>query len=52
MIHLCIDSRHVLYITETLMPEKENNAEWRESFILKQTYFSVNNYMQWRHAVA
>jgi hypothetical protein len=25
------------------MPQKENNANWRESFILKQTYFSANN---------
>jgi hypothetical protein len=24
------------------MPQKENNAQWRESFILKQTHFSVN----------
>jgi hypothetical protein len=26
--------------------QKENNVEWGESFILKQTYFSVNNNMQ------
>jgi hypothetical protein len=25
------------------MPQKENNVERRESFVLKQTYFSVNN---------
>jgi hypothetical protein len=28
------------------MPQKENNAEWRESFILRQTHFNVNNDMQ------
>jgi hypothetical protein len=25
------------------MLQKENNAKWRESFILKQTYFIENN---------
>jgi hypothetical protein len=28
---------------QTWMPQKENNVERKESFILKQTYFSVNN---------
>jgi hypothetical protein len=46
MIRLRTDSKHVLYVTETWMPEKENNAEWRESFILRQIHFSVNNDMQ------
>jgi hypothetical protein len=31
---------------QTWTLQKENNAEWRESFILKQTHFSVNNDMQ------
>jgi hypothetical protein len=43
------------YIRETLTPQKENNAEWRDSFILKQTYFNVNNDVQqhisWSSAV-
>jgi hypothetical protein len=25
------------------LSEEENNAEWTESFVLKQTHFSVNN---------
>jgi hypothetical protein len=32
--------------TQTWTPQKKNNAERRESFILRQTYFSVNNDMQ------
>jgi hypothetical protein len=28
---------------QTWTPQKENNAEWSGSFILKQTHFSVNN---------
>lgn len=31
---------------QTWEPQKENNVEWGESFILKQTRFSVNNDMQ------
>jgi hypothetical protein len=31
---------------QTWTPQKENNAERRESLILKQTHFSVNNDMQ------
>jgi hypothetical protein len=31
---------------QTWTPQKENNAEWRESFFLKQRHFSVNNDMQ------
>jgi hypothetical protein len=31
---------------QTWTPQKENNAEPRESFVLKQTHFSVNNDMQ------
>jgi hypothetical protein len=31
---------------QTWTPQKETNVEWRESFILQQTYFSVNNNMQ------
>jgi hypothetical protein len=37
------DNKYVLYITGTLTPKTENNAERRESLILKQTHFSVNN---------
>jgi hypothetical protein len=32
--------------TQTWTPQKENNAEWGESFILKQTHFTVNIDMQ------
>jgi hypothetical protein len=31
---------------QTWTPQKENKMEGRESFILKQTHFSVNNDMQ------
>jgi hypothetical protein len=31
---------------QTWALQKENNMEWRESFILRQTQFSVNNSMQ------
>jgi hypothetical protein len=31
---------------QTWTPQKENNAEQRGSFVLKQTYFDVNNDMQ------
>jgi hypothetical protein len=49
MIHLFIDSKHISYITETWTPKNENNAGRKESFILKETHFSVNNDMQ-QHA--
>jgi hypothetical protein len=28
---------------KTWTPQKEENAEWRESFVHRQTHFSVNN---------
>jgi hypothetical protein len=31
---------------QTWTLQKENNAHWRECFILKQTHFSVSNDMQ------
>jgi hypothetical protein len=46
MIHPCIDNKYILYIAKTWMPQEENNVELRESFILRQTYFSVNDDMQ------
>jgi hypothetical protein len=44
-MHLHIHNKYILYITQTWMPQKENE-EWSESFILKQTHFSMNNDMQ------
>jgi hypothetical protein len=43
MIYLSSDNKHILYITETWTLQKENNAKRRESFVLKQIYFNVNN---------
>jgi hypothetical protein len=34
---------------QTWTPKKVKNAERRESFILKQTHFNVNNDMQQQH---
>jgi hypothetical protein len=31
---------------QTWTPQKENKAEWKLSFILRQIYFSANNDMQ------
>jgi hypothetical protein len=38
-----IDSKYLLYITETWTTQKESNAERRDSFILRSARFSVNN---------
>jgi hypothetical protein len=46
MTHLCIDNKRILYITETWMPQKENKKERRESFILKETHFSMKKDMK------
>jgi hypothetical protein len=41
--NLSTDNKHISYITETWTLQKERNMERRESLILKETNFSVNN---------
>jgi hypothetical protein len=50
-VTICVSgARHnILYITETWTPKNENNTEWRDSFLLKETHFSVKNDMQQQH---